>query len=192
MSTVFETGHPKNVANILKLNQIIAKQEDAKDPLKSQESLQKDVKAIADEIQSILVNTKINGTDVLASAVSSFGSGGSGRIGPDADISGHLGIVQAATRDLRRLSMARLSDLGELPEGVRQGTFRALPVEQLRHYGLARWRPTGDRLFRGLCFCALPVQGTRDHFRSGPRGHDDPSSDGVLATLSAHQRSWLV
>ena len=60
-----------------KLNQIIAKQEDAKDPLKDQTSLQNDVKAIADEIQSILTNTKINGTDVLASTNSSFGSGGS-------------------------------------------------------------------------------------------------------------------
>ena len=60
-----------------KLNQIIAKQEDAKDPLKSATSLQNDIKALADEIDSILDNTKINGTDVLASVAQSFGSGGS-------------------------------------------------------------------------------------------------------------------
>ncbi len=60
-----------------KLNQIIAKQEDAKDPLKDQTSLQRDVKAIADEISSIITNTKINGADVLASVNAGFGAGGS-------------------------------------------------------------------------------------------------------------------
>lgn len=59
-----------------KLNQIVAKQEDAKDPIKDQASIQKDIKAIADEIGSILSNTKINGTDVLASSAASFGIGG--------------------------------------------------------------------------------------------------------------------
>jgi flagellin len=59
-----------------KLNQIIAKQEDAKDPLKSATSLQNDIKAIADEINSILTNTKINGSDVLSTTAVSFGSGG--------------------------------------------------------------------------------------------------------------------
>jgi len=82
-----------------KLNQIIAKQEDAKDPLKSQESLQKDVKAIADEIASILTNTKINGTDVLASVASSFGSGGSAssviNIGAQVDMSTNQATLTA-------------------------------------------------------------------------------------------------
>lgn len=64
-----------------KLNQIIAKQEDAKDPLKDAESLQNDIKALADEIDSILDNTKINGTDVLANTLVSFGVGGSGSTG---------------------------------------------------------------------------------------------------------------
>jgi flagellin len=59
-----------------KLNQIVAKQEDAKDPIKDQGSIQKDIKAIADEIDSILSNTTINGTDVLASSAASFGIGG--------------------------------------------------------------------------------------------------------------------
>lgn len=61
-----------------KINQIIAKQEDAKDPVKDQTSLQNDVKALADEISSILANTKINGTSVLADTLVSFGVGGSG------------------------------------------------------------------------------------------------------------------
>lgn len=60
-----------------KLNEIQVKQEDAKDPLKSASSLQNDVKTLADEIDSILKNTKINGTDLLASAASSFGAGAS-------------------------------------------------------------------------------------------------------------------
>lgn len=60
-----------------KLNQIVAKQEDAKDPIKDQSSLQKDIKAIADEIDSILANTKINGNDVLSTVAVSFGIGSS-------------------------------------------------------------------------------------------------------------------
>lgn len=58
-----------------KLNQIIAKQEDYKDPLKDQTALQNDVKTLANEVSSILSNTKINGTDLLASANNSFGAG---------------------------------------------------------------------------------------------------------------------
>lgn len=58
-----------------KLNQILAKQEDYKDPLKDKTALQNDVKTLADEVSSILSNTKINGTDLLASASNSFGAG---------------------------------------------------------------------------------------------------------------------
>lgn len=58
-----------------KLNQIQSKQEDAVDPLKSATSLQNDIKTLADEIDSILDNTKINGTDLLASAAKSFAAG---------------------------------------------------------------------------------------------------------------------
>ena len=82
-----------------KLNQIIAKQEDAKDPLKDQASLQKDVKAIADEINSILTNTKINGIDVLASVAQSFGSGGSAssvvNIGAQIDLTSNQAALTA-------------------------------------------------------------------------------------------------
>lgn len=60
-----------------KLNQIVAKQEDAKDPIKDQGSIQRDIKAIADEIGSILSNTKINGNDVLSTVAVSFGIGSS-------------------------------------------------------------------------------------------------------------------
>jgi flagellin len=82
-----------------KLNQIIAKQEDAKDPLKSATSIQNDIKAIADEINSILTNTKINGSDVLASAASSFGSGGSAssviNIGAQVDMTSNQAALTA-------------------------------------------------------------------------------------------------
>jgi flagellin len=60
-----------------KLNQIQSKQEDSKDPLKDATSLQNDVATLADEIGSLLSNTSINGTDLLASATSSFGAGAS-------------------------------------------------------------------------------------------------------------------
>lgn len=60
-----------------KLNSIVSKQEDYKDPLKDKAALQNDVKTLADEIDSILTNTKINGTDLLASASNSFGAGSS-------------------------------------------------------------------------------------------------------------------
>lgn len=58
-----------------KLNQIQSKQEDASDPLKDATSLQNDVKTLADEISTILSNTKINSTDLLASAGNTFAAG---------------------------------------------------------------------------------------------------------------------
>lgn len=50
-----------------KLNQIKAKQVDADDPLKDSASIAKDVRTLAGEIDSILKNTNINGTQLLAS-----------------------------------------------------------------------------------------------------------------------------
>ena len=49
-----------------KLNQITAKYQDSLDPLKSKESIANDINALADEIDSILKNTKINGHSLLA------------------------------------------------------------------------------------------------------------------------------
>ncbi len=49
-----------------KLNQISAKYQDSLDPLKSKTSIAKDINALADEIDSILKNTKINGNNLLA------------------------------------------------------------------------------------------------------------------------------
>ena len=49
-----------------KLNQITAKYTDSLDPLKSKTSIAKDINALADEIDSILKNTKINGSNLLA------------------------------------------------------------------------------------------------------------------------------
>jgi flagellin len=95
-----------------KLNQIIAKQEDAKDPLKSQTSLQADVKSIADEIQSILSNTKINGTDVLLSAASSFGSGGS------ASSVVNIGAQIDLTANQAALDVVKLGGTTALTQGV--------------------------------------------------------------------------
>jgi len=50
-----------------KLNQIKAKQVDADDPLKDTASIAKDIRTLAAEIDSILKNTNINGTQLLAS-----------------------------------------------------------------------------------------------------------------------------
>ncbi len=50
-----------------KLNQIAAKQIDAADPLKSSASIAKDIRTLAAEISSILANTNINSTQLLAS-----------------------------------------------------------------------------------------------------------------------------
>jgi flagellin len=58
-----------------KLNEIQAKQADSADPTKDTSSLQNDIKTLADEISSILGNTKINGADLLASTNNSFGAG---------------------------------------------------------------------------------------------------------------------
>jgi len=95
-----------------KLNQIIAKQEDAKDPLKSSTSLQNDIKALADEIDSILDNTKINGTDVLASTAQSFGSGGS------ASSVINIGAQIDLTANGAALTAVQAGDAGSLTEDV--------------------------------------------------------------------------
>jgi flagellin len=50
-----------------KLNQIVGKQIDAADPLKSSASIAKDIRTLASEISSILANTNINGAQLLAS-----------------------------------------------------------------------------------------------------------------------------
>ncbi|MCX6150714.1 MAG: flagellin [Ignavibacteriales bacterium] len=50
-----------------KLNQIQAKQTDADDPLKNSASIASDIRTLAGEIDSILKNTNINGTQLLAS-----------------------------------------------------------------------------------------------------------------------------
>lgn len=50
-----------------KLNQIKAKQIDAADPLKDSASIAKDIRTLALEIDSVLKNTDINGTQLLAS-----------------------------------------------------------------------------------------------------------------------------
>ena len=50
-----------------KLNQIATKQTDAKDPMKDSASIAKDIRTLAGEIDSILKNTNINGTQLLAS-----------------------------------------------------------------------------------------------------------------------------
>ncbi|MGK9477101.1 flagellin [Melioribacter sp. OK-6-Me] len=50
-----------------KLNQIKAKQTDADDPLKDSAAIADDIRTLAKEIDSILKNTNINGTQLLAS-----------------------------------------------------------------------------------------------------------------------------
>ncbi|MFZ6031794.1 MAG: flagellin [Melioribacter sp.] len=50
-----------------KLNQIKAKQTDADDPLKDSAAIANDIRTLAKEIDSILKNTNINGTQLLAS-----------------------------------------------------------------------------------------------------------------------------
>jgi len=93
-----------------KLNQIVAKQEDAKDPIKDQSSLQKDIKAIADEIDSILANTKINGNDVLSTVAVSFGIGSS--------VSVNVGTqLDMATHDTA-LTALQAGDAGSVTQSV--------------------------------------------------------------------------
>lgn len=93
-----------------KLNQIVAKQEDAKDPIKDQSSLQKDIKAIADEINSILSNTKINGNDVLASGAASFGIGSS--------VSVNVGAQLGMTTHQTTLTALQAGDAGSVTTDV--------------------------------------------------------------------------
>lgn len=94
-----------------KLNQIAAKQADANDPLKDQTSLQNDVKAIADEINSVLTSTTINGTDVLQSASFSFGVGGSG-------ISINIGSKIDLTTNQAALTALQAGNAGSLTQDI--------------------------------------------------------------------------
>ena len=95
-----------------KINQIVAKQEDAKDPLKDATSLQNDIKSLADEIDSILTNTKINGTDVLADSLVSFGVGGSGSAGVNIGEQVDMGTNQAS------LTAVQAGDAGSLTQDL--------------------------------------------------------------------------
>lgn len=58
-----------------KLNSIQSKQQDANDPLKDKASLQNDIKALADEIDSIFKNTTIGSNVLLGSVANGFGAG---------------------------------------------------------------------------------------------------------------------
>jgi flagellin len=63
-----------------KLNAIQGKQQDASDPLKDKTSLQNDIKTLADEVDSILKNTKVGSNVLLGSVANSFGAGTSTNI----------------------------------------------------------------------------------------------------------------
>lgn len=58
-----------------KLNQIQGKQQDGNDPLKDAASLKNDIKTLADEIDSIMKNTKIGSNVLLGSVANGFGAG---------------------------------------------------------------------------------------------------------------------
>jgi flagellin len=94
-----------------KLIQIAAKQQDANDPLKSRDSLTADVKAIAEEIDSILHSTGINGNNVFADAIASFGVGGStGSLG--VNIGGKLALTATHQATIDALKAGDASTLG--------------------------------------------------------------------------------
>ena len=70
--------------------------------MKSRDSLTADVKAIAEEIDSILHSTGINGNNVFADALASFGVGGA---------TGALGINIGEKLDLTATNQAVIDDL---------------------------------------------------------------------------------
>lgn len=101
-----------------KLNQIEAKQEDYKDPLKDATSLQNDVETLADEIDSILSNTDINGVDLLASASNSFGAGGSASLAINVGL--QLGTNTTALTALQNGNAASMTtDISTFQDNVR-------------------------------------------------------------------------
>lgn len=100
-----------------KLNQIQSKQEDSSDPLKDATSLQNDVKTLADEISTILSNTKINSTDLLASAGNTFAAGSS-------DVVINVGANGAkATENTTALTALTAGDSGSLTHDI--ATFQS-------------------------------------------------------------------
>ncbi len=79
-----------------KLNQISAKQIDAKDPLKDSAAIAKDIRTLAVEISSILKSTDINGTQLLACAT----DGTTAVTAPTYDVGGTTLTFDFASSDL--------------------------------------------------------------------------------------------
>jgi len=84
-----------------KLNQISAKQIDAKDPLKDSAAIAKDIRTLAGEISSILKSTDINGTQLLAST-----DGAAAVSAPTYDVGGTSLTFDFASTDLGITALA--------------------------------------------------------------------------------------
>ena len=78
-----------------KLNAIQGKQIDAKDPLKDTAAIAKDIRTLANEIDSILKSTNINGTQLLAST-----NGSTAVTAPSYDVGGTSLTFDFASSDL--------------------------------------------------------------------------------------------
>jgi len=136
-----------------KLNEIAAKQNDSADPLKDASALQGDVKTLADEISSILSNTTINGTDLLASASNSFSAGGSADV--DVNIGAEIGDNSTALEALQEGDEDSLTtDIADFQDNIRAAityignTYQTLDSrEQFITSALANNEAAVSRLF---------------------------------------------
>jgi flagellin len=98
-----------------KLNQVEAKQQDALDPLKNQNSLANDVVVLADEINNILTNTTINGVNVLASANQNFGAGTTLTV----NIGAQIGTFSATITALQNVSSNLTASITSLRDNIK-------------------------------------------------------------------------
>lgn len=92
-----------------KLNQISAKQIDAKDPLKDSAAIAKDIRTLAGEIDSILKSTDINGTQLLSST-----DGSTAVTAPTFDVGGTSLTFDFASVDLGSSTLATAVGSGGL------------------------------------------------------------------------------
>jgi len=84
-----------------KLNEISAKQIDAKDPLKDSAAIAKDIRTLANEIDSILKSTNINGAQLLAST-----DGSTAVTAPTYDVGGTSLTFSFASTELSSSTLA--------------------------------------------------------------------------------------
>jgi flagellin len=121
-----------------KLNEIQAKQMDAKDPMKNTASIADDIRTLANEIDSILKSTNINGSQLLAST-----DGSTAVTAPSYDVGGTALTFDFASSDLGSAALATAIGTGGL-QSTTDATVIAASVSTVSNNVLAALGKIGN------------------------------------------------